>query len=157
MNRLSLRLRLALVFAVAMALVLSGAGLLVYERVATDLSKALDQQLRGRAEDLSALVRRGGSLRSTSGSLVEHGESFAELVSLDGRVLDATAPIGKHVLVTRSQLARARRGVVFADRPAVPGLNEGARMLAVPVTRSGRTRSSCAGCATTHRSPRRCR
>ena len=139
MNRLSLRLRLALVFAVAMALVLSGAGLLVYERVATDLSNALDQQLRGRAEDLSALVRRGGSLRSTSGSLVEHGESFAELVSLDGRVLDATTPLGTHVLVTHSQLARASRGVVFADRPAVPGLNEEARMLAVPVTRSGRT------------------
>jgi signal transduction histidine kinase len=136
MTRLPLRIRLALVFAAAMALVLSGAGWFVYARVASDLSSALDQQLRGRAQDLSALIRRGGSLRATSGPLVEQGESFAELVSVDGRVLDATDPIGRQPLLTAVELARARRGPVFLNRSSAPGLDEPARMLAVPIDRN---------------------
>ncbi|HEY3018512.1 MAG TPA: ATP-binding protein [Gaiellaceae bacterium] len=136
MRRLPLRIRLALVFAAATALVLSGAGWFVYERVASDLSRALDQQLRGRAQDLSALIRRGGSLRTTGGPLVEPGESFAELVSADGRVLDATAPIGRRPLLTGAELIRARRGPVFVNRLSAPGLDEPARMLAVPIDRN---------------------
>ena len=136
MRRLPLRIRLALVFAVAMALVLSGAGWFAYERVASDLSGALDQQLRGRAQDLSALIRRGGSLRTTGGPLVEQGESFAELVSADGRVLDATAPIGRRALLTEAELIRARRGPVFVNRSSAPGLDEPARLLAVPLDRN---------------------
>jgi len=136
MRRLPLRIRLALVFAVAMALVLSGAGWFAYERVASDLSGALDQQLRGRAQDLSALIRRGGSLRTTGGPLVEQGESFAELVSADGRVLDATAPVGRRALLTEAELIRARRGPVFVNRSSAPGLDEPARLLAVPLDRN---------------------
>jgi heavy metal sensor kinase len=135
---LPIRLRLTLVFALAMALVLAGAGWLVYHRVASDLSRALDEQLRGRAQDLSALVQRGGSLQSTSGSLVEPGESFAELLSNDGRVLDATRPIGRQRLLALSELRRASERPLFVDRPSVPGLDEGARMLALPVSQGGR-------------------
>jgi signal transduction histidine kinase len=131
-KRLPLRVRLTLLFALAAAVVLMGAGWLVYARVASDLSASLDQQLRGRAQDLSALVRRGGSLRSTAGTLVEQGESFAELMSTDGRVLDATDPIDRPLL-SAAELARARREPVFVDRSSVPGLDEPARMLAVPV------------------------
>ena len=81
MNRLPIRARLTLVFALAMAVVLLLAGSLVYVRVASNLNDALDEQLRSRAQDVSALVRRDGSLKSTSGTLVEHGESFAELLA----------------------------------------------------------------------------
>ena len=80
MNRLPIRLRLTLFFALAMAVVLLLAGWLVYARVSHNLSSALDQQLRSRAQDVSALVRREGSLKSTGGTLVEHGESFAQLL-----------------------------------------------------------------------------
>ena len=73
MNRLPIRLRLTVVFALAMAIVLSLAGWLVYARVATSLDSALDEQLRARAQDVSALVRRDGSLKSTGGALIEHG------------------------------------------------------------------------------------
>jgi two-component system OmpR family sensor kinase len=137
-TRLPIRVRLALVFALAMAVVLGGAALFVYERVASDLARSLDQELRSRAQDLSALVRHGGTLSSTGGSLVERGESFAELLSADGRVVDATPPIGRRLLLTQSELARARRGATFANRPSVPGLDEPARLLALPVARSGR-------------------
>jgi two-component system OmpR family sensor kinase len=134
--RLPIRLRLTLVFALAMAAVLAGAGWLVYQHVASDLKSSLDQQLRSRAQDVSALVRRDGSLASTGGALVEHGESFAELLAPNGTVLDATDPIGRSGLLSPAQLTRARTDMLFADRVSVPGLNEGARMLALPIRRA---------------------
>lgn len=129
-----LRLRLTLVFSLAMALVLAGVGWFAYARIAADLSRTLDQQLRGRAQDLSALVRHGGSLRATQGRLVESGESFAQLVTTDGRVIDATSPLGRRSLLSTGELSRVRDEEVFVNRPSVPGLDEPARMLAVPVS-----------------------
>jgi two-component system OmpR family sensor kinase len=137
MSRVPIRLRLTVVFALAMAIVLSLAGWLVYTRVANDLNRALDDQLRSRAQDVSALVRRDGSLQSTGGVLIEHGESFAQLLSANGRVLDATPSVGSTSLLTGAQLDRARGDSVFFDRPSVPGLDEPARMLALPVERNG--------------------
>ena len=138
LDRLPIRFRLTFVFALAMALVLAGAGWLVYAHVASDLKGSLDQQLRSRAQDVSALVRRDGSLQSTGGGLVEHGESFAELLAPNGAVLDATDPIGRAALLTSAELSRARTRTLFADRESVPGLNEEARMLALPVRREQR-------------------
>ncbi len=134
MSRLSARWRLTLVFALAMAVVLFAAAWLVYFRVAGDLSRSLDQELRSRAQDLAALVRHDGSLRATQGTLVEHGESFAELLGSSGRVVDSTPPI-EASLLRRSELARARSAPLFANRSSVPGLDEPARLLAVPVGR----------------------
>jgi heavy metal sensor kinase len=138
-TRLPLRLRLTLVFAFAMALVLTGAGWFVHARVADDLTQSLDQELRSRAQDVSALVTHGGSLRTGGVALVERGETFAELVGRDGSVLDATSPIGTELLLTPAQLQRAGTKPTFVDRPSVPGLDEGARMLAVPLVRDGRS------------------
>ena len=135
MNRLPIRLRLTLVFALAMAVVLLLAGWLVYARVSTNLDSALDEQLRSRAQDVSALVRRDGSLKSTHGTLIEQGETFAELLSTNGSVLDATNPVGRTPLLPPSELAHALRGPAFIDRSSVPGLDEPARMLALPVQR----------------------
>jgi signal transduction histidine kinase len=132
-RRLPIRIRLTLVFSVAMALVLAGAGWFAYARVGADLSRGLDQHLRGRAQDLTALVRRGGSLGTTAGRLVERGESFAQLLTRDGRVVDATPPLGRTALLRPDELARARERALFVDRPRVPGLDEPARMLAVPL------------------------
>ena len=135
MSRLPIRARLTLVFALAMAVVLVLAGSLVYVSVAGNLNTALDEQLRSRAQDVSALVRRDGSLESTSGTLVEHGESFAELLSSSGGVLDSTAPGGTRSLLSPSELNRARHKAIFFNRPSVPGLDESARLLALPVVR----------------------
>jgi two-component system OmpR family sensor kinase len=137
-SRLPLRLRLALVFTVATAAVLSAAGWFVYHRVASDLSRALDQELRSRGQDLSALVAHGGSLRGNRGGLIESGESFAEVIAGDGRVLDATEPIGSRRLISSTQLGRALRAPLFTNRPSAPGLDEPARLLAVPLQRNDR-------------------
>ena len=136
MSRLPIRVRLALVFAAAMAIVLAGAGWFAYSRVASDLSSALDRDLRGRGQDLSALVAAGGTVETTEGALIERGESFAEVLSRDGRVLDATRPITQSLL-TPAQLSTADKQPLFANRGSVQGLDEPARILALPVARSG--------------------
>jgi two-component system OmpR family sensor kinase len=136
MKQLPIRLRVAAAFAAAMALVLAGTGLFVYARLGDDLSRALDQDLRLRAQDLSALVRSGhGSLAREAGSgrLVERGESFAQLVGPNGRVVDATPPLGGRSLLSLRDLHAALRSSRFVDVPSVPGLDEPARLLAVPV------------------------
>jgi two-component system OmpR family sensor kinase len=135
MSRVPIRLRLTLVFTAAMAVVLAAMGIFVYSLVASDLNDALDRELRSRAQDLSALVERNGSLERTGSPFVEHGEAFAELVDQDGRVLDSTPTIGTHRLLSTSELERATHGPTFVDRSSVPGLDEPARLLAVPVDR----------------------
>jgi hypothetical protein len=136
MSRLPIRVRLALYFSLAMAVVLAAAGWFAYARVSSDLGNALDQDLRARGQDLSALVASGGSVASTQGALIENGESFAEVLDAQGRVLDATRPIALNLL-TQSELHSALRGPLFTNRPSVPGLDEPARLLALPATRGG--------------------
>jgi two-component system OmpR family sensor kinase len=135
MKRLPIRLRVAAGFAAAMALVLAATGLFVYARLGDDLSRALDQDLRLRAQDLSALVRSGhGSLaRDGATRLVERGESFAQLVGPDGRVVDATPGLGGRSLLGPRERHAALHGSRFVDVPSVPGLDEPARLLAVSV------------------------
>jgi two-component system, OmpR family, sensor kinase len=135
-TRLPIRVRLALYFTLAMAVVLVAAVWFAYARVSADLSTALDQDLRARGQDLSALVAHGGSVATTQGALIENGESFSEVVDAQGRVLDATPPIGSNLL-SPGDLAAARSEPVFKDRHGVPGLDEPARMLALPATRNG--------------------
>ena len=137
MSRVPIRVRLALVFALAMAVVLAATGALIYWRVAGDLEHALDEQLRTRAQDVSALVQRGGSLQETGAPLVERGESFAQLLAADGRVLDASRPLGDERVLSEDELAHALQRPTFADRPSVRGLDERARLLALPVERDG--------------------
>jgi two-component system, OmpR family, sensor kinase len=141
-SRLPIRARVAAAFAAAMALVLAGTGAFLYVGLGNDLSAALDQDLRIRAQDLSQLVRRPSqSLAAEShGRLIERGESFAQLLDRRGRVVDGTAPLGTHALLAGAEVRRAPPGSAFVDRDRVPGLNEPARLLVTQVTR-GRRRS----------------
>ncbi len=131
MSRLPIRLRLTLFFTAAMAVVLAGATWLLYMQVGSDLGSGIDQSLRSRAQDVGALVRDGGSLRSTSSPLIESGESFAELVSPNGRVLDASSSLHRAPLLSAEELRRARVHPLWLNRPSAPGLDEPTRLLAV--------------------------
>ena len=141
MSRLPIRLRLALFLAVVAAVLLSLVGAFGYARLAAGLSHDLDLELRQRAQDLIGPVSRpGASLTDLAGTgFIERGESFAEIVTPSGRVLDATPTLRGRALLTPDEAARAARGTVTIDRNSAPGLNEPARLLATPFTRSGRT------------------
>jgi signal transduction histidine kinase len=119
----------------AAAIVLAAMGAFLYLRLADDLSSSVNQGLRARAQDLAATVRGSGApslAGSGAAGLVEHGESYAQLIGADGRVLDATAPLRGRPTLTPAELARARRGTIILDRGPLPGLDEPSRLLATP-------------------------
>jgi two-component system OmpR family sensor kinase len=137
-TRLPIRLRLALSFAGAAAVLLAAVGTFGYVRLSAGLSHDLDLELRQRAQDLIVPVSRShASLTRLAGTgFVEHGESFVEIVTPSGRVVDATATLKGRPLLTASEAARAAaQGTMTVDRPNAPGLDEPARLLATPFTR----------------------
>jgi two-component system, OmpR family, sensor kinase len=138
-SRLPIRVRVTAAFAVAMAAVLAGSGLYLYLQLGSHLAASLNRDLRLRAQDLTALISQPGVVlaRDNSGHFVERGESYAQLLSTEGSVLDATRPLGRTPLLSRGELRRAERGAIFVDKGAVPGLNEGSRLLATRVIRNG--------------------
>jgi two-component system OmpR family sensor kinase len=133
--RVPIRLRLTLVFAVAMATVLAGMGLFVYLRVGAALDATIDQSLRGRADELAGLVRRSGSgLREAAGNqLAAHGESVAQVLRPDGAVVDSTPQLDGRPLLTDPQLAGAAAATVVVERASVPSSDDPVRLLATPV------------------------
>jgi heavy metal sensor kinase len=128
MSRIPIRIRLTLFFAAAMAIVLAAVGLFVYVRVASDLDRAFDKDLRSRGQALSALVQRGGSVRTTGSA-----DTFAEFVAPDGRVADATPGLRGRQLLSPSQFALAATGERFFNLSHIPGQDESGRLLALPV------------------------
>jgi len=123
-----------------MAAVLALTGWFLYVRLDSHLTTALDHNLLVRAEDVSALVERPGATLAADGGgrLVERGESYAELLTPGGGVVDATPALDRTNLLTRAELERVRREGVYSDRSSVPGLDEPSRLLATPVERDGR-------------------
>jgi two-component system OmpR family sensor kinase len=139
MRRIPIRIQVAGAFAVAMAVVLAATSWFLYLRLESHLATALDKDLRLRAQDLAALVRDPRSSLSLSGTghLIESGESYAQLVDLRGRVVQATAALGSSPILRPNELSSAHRRTIFANRSAVPGLDERSRLLATPVRRDG--------------------
>jgi heavy metal sensor kinase len=138
-RRVPIRLRVAGAFAVAMTIVLAGTSWFLYVRLGSHLSLALDRDLRLRAQDLAALAQNPRSSISSAGEsrLVESGESYAQLVDAQGRVLQTTRFLGGRSLLSSDELSRARRETIYADRGSTPGLDEPSRLLATPVVRGG--------------------
>jgi heavy metal sensor kinase len=137
--RIPIRLRLTLGFAVSMAIVLAALGLFLYTRVDSELDQTLNTGLRSRAQDVAALVRRAdsGLGRSVSTGLIEPGESYAQVLTPAGDVLDSTPPLGRRPLLDGARLERAASGPILLDRGPVAGSDDPSRILALPVDREG--------------------
>lgn len=142
MTSLPIRFRVAAAFAVAMVVVLGATGWILYARVDSQLSAALDRNLRLRAADLTVLVQQPQATPSLAaaggGALIERGEVYAQLLDAHGAVLDATPPLGKAALLTPAELKAALGGPIVSERDRVPGLDEPSRLLATPLQRRGR-------------------
>jgi two-component system OmpR family sensor kinase len=123
LNRLPIRLRLALAFALAMAVVLAAIGAFLYFRLGSSLDESVDQGLETRAAEVGALAARDDlSLSSGLGD----DESFAQVISPDGTIVDSTPQVGARPLLEPAELRAAAQGVVKLERG-------GARLLARPV------------------------
>ena len=123
MSRVPIRIRMAALLALAMMLVLGGAGLFVYLRVEHDLDESVDAALEAR---VSAVAASG---RADAGSAGDDEDGFAQRLGADGRVLDRTGGVTGSAL-TPSELARAAGDDdVEADRE-IEGIDGTARLLA---------------------------
>jgi heavy metal sensor kinase len=138
-KRLSLRVRLTLVFALAMAVLLAVGGTFLYLRLQGTLDEQIDQSLRTRADDVTAVVRRDDSALQRSGErLVETEESFAQVIAADYTVRDATPPLRNRPLLSREELARALRGTRTFERDRIRGVGDSRfRLLATPAESRG--------------------
>ncbi|MEJ7786552.1 MAG: ATP-binding protein [Solirubrobacteraceae bacterium] len=118
-----------------MAVVLLAVGAFLYLRFERDLDASVDQGLRSRAGDVSALVRQADSGLTDAGrsTLTEQGESFAQILAQEGSVVDATAQLRDRSILTQAELSRAQAATIKIDRQGVVEPGEPARLLATPV------------------------
>jgi two-component system OmpR family sensor kinase len=130
MSRLSLRTKVTLVFVAVMGLVLAAVGWFLFLRTKSNLDGAIRESLRTRAGDLVQSVRVQ-STRDAPGNLIELGERYAQILTVDGRVVESR-PQGAAALLTRAEAQRAAHRRGFIERP------EQTRMLAIPVRSRGR-------------------
>jgi heavy metal sensor kinase len=129
-SRVPLRVRLTLVFAMAMAVVLAAGGLLLYDRLAGSLDRTLNQSMHARASDIAALVREADSgLRNSPRAA---GGGYAQILDGRGRIFDQTPGLRRVPLLTPSQLRRALGAPLVVARARAA--DEPARLLAQPVT-----------------------
>jgi two-component system OmpR family sensor kinase len=67
LSRVPVRIRVTLAFAAAMAVVLGATGVFLYVRLAAELDATIDQGLRSRAGDVSALIQQADNGLAQSG------------------------------------------------------------------------------------------
>jgi len=143
MSRLPIRVRMTAAFALAMVLVLTGAGLFVYLRQREDLTDSIDNGLVPRSDDVAALIRGsdtdlGEGLAGVAGRrLSDSGESFVQVLTPEGRRIDGTSGVRTPAL-RPEEARRAARSATTLERK-VPGVEGTARMLARPLTAQGRS------------------
>ena len=122
MSRLSIRVRLTLAFAAAMAVVLAGVGLFVYQRVADELLASVDQTLLARAgEELGS-----GRVDSDSGDGTTLAQEYGPLGQLR-----RSQPRGLPPLVSRPVLAEVLGGRRVWLEKRLPGRRGEWRILAL--------------------------
>src|SRR4051812_39791045 len=122
-----------------MAVVLAVIGIILYLRFEAQLDETLNQGLRSRAGDVSALIQRSESDLSAAGRsvLVERGESFAQVLDRRGAIVDASPALEAEALLTRELVATAARETFIFTRPNPFEPSEPARLLATPVNARG--------------------
>ena len=134
LGRLPVRVRVTLAFAGVMALVLAATGLFVYLRLESELDATIDQGLRSRAGDVSAVAQAGDGLAESGRiSLTERGENLAQILDGGGGVVDATAGYERAPLLTAAERRRALRSTITVERDELDPEDEPARLLATPV------------------------
>jgi two-component system OmpR family sensor kinase len=131
------------------ASVLAATGFFVFLQFQREADNTVDAGLRSRADELAASVRQSGSsLAAGKQRLVGRTESFAEVLEPSGEVVDSSPAIGGVDLLDPEQLRAATLGPVLVDRGPLPGLDEGSRLLAVPVRTASGDRVVVVGAST---------
>jgi two-component system OmpR family sensor kinase len=130
MSRIPIRLRVALAFALVSAVVLAALGYFVFTRFDSELSEQIDQSLRTHGDDIASLVAGGDLARNAN--LLGREESFAQVLTPDGRIYATTPQLGANPQITPAEASRAASASFIATRPHVRSITGEARLLARP-------------------------
>ena len=133
--RLPIRIRLTLVFALAMLMLIAALGAFLHQRLESSLDQSINTALRDRANDVAAIVRQSETAPEGQVRLSDTGESVAQVLELDGRIIDASPSVADRPLLTSAELAKATIGDLQIDRKRSSG-EDPVRLLAVPVQTS---------------------
>jgi two-component system, OmpR family, sensor kinase len=133
MNRLPIRVRLTLAFALAIAAVVAAGSLLLYDRQAASLDRTLDQSLHVRAVEVAALVKEAdpGLGEAPPAPVGDATGSFAQVLDAHGTIHDQTRGLGEQPLIAGAAFRRAQRQPLLVTR--VRRFGSDMRLLAVPV------------------------
>jgi two-component system OmpR family sensor kinase len=126
----SLRLRLALLFALATAALIAVAGGLFLYQLQDSLDTALDTGLRARAELLASRLGTPSAPTSTG-----RPEDIVQVLAADGQVLDSSPAANDAALLDSAQRRRALATPVALTRTVA---GDRSRLLAVPAQLAGR-------------------
>ena len=136
--RIPIRWRLTLAFALVMAVVLVATGAFLYLRLGDGAGRddrPRPAQPRGRRCGAGPAGAIPDSAEMRLSRLAERGESFAQVLSSDGAIVDARRSSGTRRCSARRGLARAN-GPLWSTRPSRVR-DEPARLLAAPVDAQG--------------------
>jgi heavy metal sensor kinase len=137
-SRIPIRIRVTLAFAVVMALLLAGLGAFIYGRVDSQLNETIDQGLQGRMSEAVRITRQSDPDELREGRLLaESEESFGQILTTSGSVLDTTSQLGPEPALDSADRARAANAPVFVERDGLPASDAPARLLAAPVSSEG--------------------
>ncbi len=130
---LPLRLRLTLVFSLAMAIVLVGLGTFAYLRVGADLLASVDAGLRSRAQIVVVAARssQASDVVAARGKLIDPDEAFAQILDSSGQLVDASSGVSDAPLLSPAEAASIARPT-FTTRQLNPQ-DDPVRLLAVRV------------------------
>jgi two-component system, OmpR family, sensor kinase len=136
--KLPLRVRLTALFSLGMAVVLTGFGAFVYQRLGRDLLASVDLGLRAHAQVVTDRVHQGVAGLSSGRSLIDPDESFAQVLDASGQVVDASSDLSEASLLTPGALRTITRPTFVSF--TVPTIDvDPIRVLAVPVVSPGGT------------------
>jgi signal transduction histidine kinase len=134
-SRLPIRTRLTLAFTAAVAVVFVLAGTFLYVRLERALDASINASLEAQRGQVAALASQADSGLRQSGGAAAPGDSFAQILTADGSVLDRSPQLNDRPLLTAPELQEAFRHPLRIDRTVlVGGESERVRLLASPVT-----------------------
>jgi heavy metal sensor kinase len=138
MSRLAIRTRLTLAFTSAVAVVFLLAGTFLYLRLEHSLDAGIEASLHAQAGQVAALVSQADSGLRQGGNTAARSDTFAQVLTAQGRVFDASPQLGGGALLSGTHLRAALRHSLELDRSVVMrGEPERIRLLATPVSAQG--------------------
>ncbi|MFE0523200.1 ATP-binding protein [Streptomyces sp. NPDC058954] len=134
--RLPIRLRLTLAFCLGMAAVMAALGAFLYTRMGTELTRAIDLDLRARAAaSVSSLAQRERAPLDAGRGLIDPDESFSQILSPSGDVVKTTPAVAAAPMLSPGSTRIVNKPVFLSRR--VMGVDDPARLLAMPVRLPG--------------------